>query len=239
MDDNVMHKLINKVKDKFIKPKQTYSQNFEYAFSTEEIESINKQNKQKIQEIKQDIYTKKQDNKKSNIDTDEVLSKIETNIERDDSVTEPISSNNEEPQPINPIKELTVESLQEESITKEPIIDESIKLQQKNSFIHLNPEHQKYVMDKWNDIKPNKIDKDIMDGKDLLNHNYTITYADEAARFIHYIRKEYEVVICYLIGFNNEKQGIYDKTIFSNKIDDEWRYLNSYIKILEKIRKNK
>ena len=91
-------------------------------------------------------------------------------------------------------------------------------------------------MDKWNEIKPNKIDKDIINGKDLLNHNYTITYADDAARFIHYIRKEYEVVICYLIGFNNEKQGIYDKTIFSSKIDDEWKHLNSYIKILEKIR---
>ena len=92
------------------------------------------------------------------------------------------------------------------------------------------------VSDKWNEIRLNQIDNDIIDGKDLLNHNYTITYADEATKFIHYIRKEYEIVICYLIGFNNEKQGIYDKTIFSSKIDDEWKHLNSYIKILEKIR---
>lgn len=235
MDDNVMHQLINKVKDKFTKRKTTYQNNFEYAFSTEEIESINKKNKQKIQELKQDIFSKKQDNK-PNVDTDEILSKVETNIERDDSVTEPIQSNNEEPQQITKLQELTVESIQEESTVDENIIIEEIKPQQKNSFIHLSLEHQKYVMDKWNEIKTNKIDKDIINGKDLLNHNYTITYADDAARFIHYIRKEYEVVICYLIGFNNEKQGIYDKTIFSSKIDDEWKHLNSYIKILEKIR---
>ena len=56
------------------------------------------------------------------------------------------------------------------------------------------------------------------------------------AKFIHLIRKRYEVVICYLIGFNNEKKGIYDKTIFSSRIDDEWKFLNQYIKVLEKIR---
>ena len=94
-------------------------------------------------------------------------------------------------------------------------------------------------MDKWKEININKIDKDIIDGKNLLKSNYTITYADEAAKFIHYIRKEYEVVICYLIGFNNEKQGIKNKTIFSSKMDNEWKYLSNYIKILEKIRKNK
>ena len=52
---------------------------------------------QKIQELKQDIFTKKQDNK-PNIDTDEVLSKVETNLKEEDSVTEPIPSNIEIPQ---------------------------------------------------------------------------------------------------------------------------------------------
>ena len=91
-------------------------------------------------------------------------------------------------------------------------------------------------MEKWNEIDIKEIDKDIMDGKEILNHNYTITYADEAEKFIHDIRKKYEIVVCYLIGFNNEKKGIFDKTIFSSKMDDEWKHLAQYIKILEKIR---
>jgi len=235
MDDKLIHKFINNVKNKFIKAKTTYPNNSEYAFSTEEIENINKQNKQKIQELKKDIFTKKKDNynKQNN---EEILSKIETNIETEREVTKTtIETNNN--------SEQQKEEIPIESTIKQDILDSNSdkieKPHQKNSFINLNPEHQKLVMDKWQEIKLNKIDKDIIDGKDLLNHNYTITYADEAAKFIHYIRKEYEVVICYLIGFNNEKQGIFDKTIFSDKIDNEWKYLNSYIKILEKIRKNR
>ena len=72
-----------------------------------------------------------------------------------------------------------------------------------------------------------------------LNHNYNITYGENAAKFVHDIRKRYEVVICYLIGFNNEKKGIPNKTIFANKVDDEWKYLSNYIKLLEKIRSNR
>lgn len=225
MDDKFLNKFINKFKDKFTKSKQTYPNNYEYAFSTEEIENINKQNKQKIQELKQDIFTKKKDIQKPN--TEEVLSKIETNQEE-------VKITKEENQDSD-TNELEEKIESKESLEEETIKKEDLPLP-KNSFINLNDDHQKLIMDKWNEIKPNKIDKDIIDGKDLLNHNYTITYADDAAKFIHHIRKEYEIVICYLIGFNNEKQGIYDKTIFSNKIDEEWKHLNSYIKILEKIR---
>lgn len=223
MDERVVHKFINKFKDRFNKPKPTYQENYEYAFSTEEIESINKQNKQKIQELKQEIFTKKKtDNDK--LSTSEVLKKLTTNKESTDnsSLKPNIIENSENPQP---------EPTEEKEDVNEP--------PQRNSFINLTPEHQQLIMDKWNEINLNQIDKDIINGKDILNHNYTITYADDAAKFIHHIRKEYEIVICYLIGFNNEKQGIYDKTCFSSKIDDEWKHLNSYIKILEKIRKNK
>lgn len=219
MDDKLIHKLMNIVKDKFTKTKQTYHDSYDYAFSVEEIENINKQNKQKIQELKQDIFTKNKINN-DKPSTEEVLSKVETNIEVENEVTEAIN---------NPEDNLEIP---QEELIEEPIDDEK----NKNSFIHLNPEHQKLVMDKWNEINLNKIDKDIIDGKDLLNHNYNITYADDAAKFIHYIRKEYEIVICYLIGFNNEKQGVLNKTIFSSKMDDEWKHLSSYIKILEKIR---
>ena len=209
MDEKLVQKLINKVKTKFTKQKTELNNNYEYAFSLEEIEDINKQNKQKIQELKEDILKKKKD--KPN--PEEILSKIETNIEPTSEVIDELLEQ-EELEPIPPKKE-------------EPT---------NNSFINLSKEHQDVVMKKWNEINLNKIDKDIINAKDLLNHNYTITYADDAARFIHYIRKEYEVVITYLIGFNNEKQGILNKTIFSDKIDNEWKFLNSYIKILEKIR---
>ena len=213
MNDIFKFKFIDKVKNKFTKKSTNNKNNYEYAFSTEELETINKQNKQKILELKQDIFEGKKEVKEK-INTDEVLSKIETNI--DNEVTGPI--------PIIDSKEPLNEEVLEE---KEP------------SYINLSLDEQKLVMDKWKEININKIDKDIIDGKNLLKSNYTITYADEAAKFIHYIRKEYEVVICYLIGFNNEKQGIKNKTIFSSKIDNEWKYLSNYIKILEKIRKNK
>lgn len=212
MDDKLVHKWINKVKDKFTKNKQVSPDISEYAFSTEELESINKQNKQKIQELKQEILPQ---NKIPKEKTPSVLSIKEI-------------PSKEETEPLKNTKEITA--------NKEPIKEEITNDKATPSFINLNKEQQQLVMDKWNEININKIDKDIIEGKDLLNHNYTITYADEAAKFIHYIRKEYEIVICYLIGFNNEKQGIINKTIFSSKIDDEWKYLNNYIKILEKIR---
>ena len=214
MNDVFIFKFIDKVKNKFTKKSTNNKNNYEYAFSTEELETINKQNKQKILELKQDIFESKKEVKEK-VNTDEVLSKIETNI--DNEVTGPI-----------PIIDI-----------KEPLNDEVFEDEKEPSYINLSLDEQKLVMDKWKEININKIDKDIMDGKNLLKSNYTITYADEAAKFIHYIRKEYEVVICYLIGFNNEKQGIKNKTIFSSKIDNEWKYLSNYIKILEKIRKNK
>jgi len=244
MEDKIVQKFINKFKDKFSKNKTTYPSVSEYAFSTEEIETINKQNKQKIQELKQDIFsTKKEKIEPNKTDiNDEILSPIvsqpiiETGLNKE--MLEEYSIKQEEsPDPEEITEE--VKELISPKETIEEIIEttEEIKEEQpKNSFINLNPEHQKLVMEKWNAINLNKIDKDIIDGKDLLNHNYTITYADDAAKFIHHIRKEYEIVICYLIGFNNEKQGIFEKTIFSNKIDEEWKYLNNYIKILEKIR---
>lgn len=220
MDDRFINKILTKVKNKFTKNKGAYPKISEYAFSDEEIESINKENKQKILELKQNIFTKKESVSKSK--TEEVLSKIEPTQEEQ----QPEDTEDESKQ------DITIEEPIEDQIPEE-------KEEPHSSFINLSPDHQKLVMDKWNEIKPSKIDKDIIDAKDLLNHNYTITYAEDATKFIEYIRKEYEVVICYLIGFNNEKQGIINKNIFSDKIEDEWKYLSSYIKMLEKIRKNK
>ena len=227
MEDKIINKLFNKVKDKFTKQKQNNYNIYEYTFSDEEIESINKQNKQKILELKQGMTLKnKQD--KTKLNTLEVLSKLEEEKE----VTEPLSKL-EEKKDEEPKEEKSIET--QEDIKEEPKESQETK----TSFINLNKEHQNLVMTKWKEINLTKIDKDIIDAKDLFNHNYASYYAKESMKFIEYIRHEYEVVICYLIGFNNEKQGIMNKTIFADSYDEEWKHLNSYIKILEKIRKNR
>ena len=115
-------------------------------------------------------------------------------------------------------------------------IKEEIQEKKEKSFINLEKEHQELIMKKWQEIDLTEIEKDILLAKDLLNHNYTITFADDATKFIHDIRQKYEVVLSYLIGFNNEKKGIYQKTFFGDNLDNEWIHLKHYIKVLEKIR---
>lgn len=226
MEDNIINKFINKIKSSFNNENKVYPSDNEYAFSSEEIDEIRKENQQKIMELKQDLF----DSKRKNLINDNKLNIIEEkNIVKDDEVIEIDESDNE-------LKEVVVSKISVEEEPEEKEEQEEVKVQPKNSFINLSLEYQNLVMEKWNSIATNQVDKDIIEGKDLLNHNYTITYADDAARYIHKIRKEYEVVICYLIGFNNEKKGEYDKTIFSSKTDDEWKFLSNYIKILEKIR---
>lgn len=227
MNDGFINKFISKFKNKFNRGKNNYQDLLEYAFSDAEIESINKENRQKIQELKQDIFSVKKENK---VTTEEVLSKMDSGVYEEEKITTTDNS------------EIINSDIEEETLVideEEKVIDKNLEVGPKNSFINLSDEAKAAVMNAWKSILSNKIDKDIMDAKDLFSRNYTITYADEALKFIQYIRKEYEVVICYLIGFNNEKQGIYDKTFFADKIENEWKFFNSYIKLLEKIRKNK
>ncbi|MCI6265931.1 MAG: hypothetical protein MR598_03680 [Erysipelotrichaceae bacterium] len=243
MEEKLVHKFIIKVKDKLSKNKTSYPSVSEYAFSSEEIESINQQNKQKIHELKQDSFSLKREEKKERefskkqVD-EEILSPIETSPVIEAVVDRKAIQDYQDQMELLEDKNLgTVLDNHSKELESNFIEDdENVKKLEKHSFIHLNSEHQKLVMEKWNEIDSNQIDKDIMAGKELLNHNYTITYPDDASRYIHHIRKCYEVVICYLIGFNNEKKGIYETTIFSSRMEDEWKYLNQYIKVLEKIR---
>ena len=233
MDDRFINKFITKVKNMFTKKNSSYLNISDYAFSMEELESINKKNKQKIQELKQDVIEAKKNNYDSN-KTDEVLSRASNNVSISDDEEEilPLEENES-------IEDLIVNAIETDDSSGDDSLSDEVVNEPKNSFINLSDEHKKIVMDKWEKIDYAKIDRDIISGKDLLNHNYTITYVDEASRFIQYIRREYEVVICYLIGFNNEKQGIYDRTYFADSLDLEWKYLSNYIKMLEKIRKNR
>lgn len=246
MEEKLVHKLITKFKDKVSKNKTSYPSLSDYAFSTEELEDLKRENKQKIQELKQDVFSKKKELViKQELAQENLLAGSEDTMIDSDSNSDVLEENQENDnihfssEAEKQTKETKVFPLEEQSDSLEKTIEESTEEMgsaAKNSFVNLSLEYQNIVMSKWMELDSKQIDKDIMDGKELLNHNYTITYADEAAKFIHLIRKRYEVVICYLIGFNNEKKGIYDKTIFSSRIDDEWKFLNQYIKVLEKIR---
>ena len=206
MEGNIFQNVIHTFKDKLKRnPKKNPSMN-EYAFSSEDLDELAKNNIEKIKELKKETKKKETVLDNNNLD-DTILNKEETKEE------------------IN-IKEKELATKEENQNTKHS----------KVSYINLEKDNQDLIMTKWKEIDLNTIDKDIIEGKDLLNHNYTITYADDAEKFIHEIRKKYEIILCYLIGFNNEKKGIYDKTYFSDSKDTEWQHLNSYIKVLEKIR---
>ena len=201
MEDNKFQKFMHTIKDKFKRNSKVYPSMNEYAFSKEEMDELQKENKQKIQELKKETIEPKE--------KEEVLNETELN----DSI-------------------LNEENQEELEVVEETKLEEPSQM----SYIHLEEEHQKLIMQKWEEIDLNEIEDDITIAKDLLNHNYTITYTEDAARLIHEIRKKYETVLCYLIGFNNEKKGIYEKTYFSDNLDNEWQYLNYYIKLLEKIK---
>ncbi|MBQ6495040.1 MAG: hypothetical protein IJI49_03455 [Bacilli bacterium] len=119
------------------------------------------------------------------------------------------------------------------SSDKEIVIDDVDNV---SSYINLSDDRRENIMKRWNSIDIIRLSKDIDEGKDILEHNYVITYADDALSYIYKIRDEYDILIEYLIGFNNEKRGVMNKNIFSSRLDDEWKFLNSYIKVLEKIK---
>ncbi len=217
----------------------------EYKFSVEEIENLQEQNKQKIESLKNNSVKVKRatftsvSKKLNGILDDEFIKedkeKVEEVVDKDD-VSEEVNldiqdTNSNDLGNEEDLEEKTKSDTKDESDIEE--IDES---NDESSYVNLSSKNQDIIMKSWEKIDLQQIDKDIIEGKDLLNHNYNITYGENAAKFVHDIRKRYEVVICYLIGFNNEKRGIDNKTIFSNKLDDEWKYLSNYIKLLEKIR---
>ena len=212
MEGKLFKKITNTVKKKFQRNPKIDALTNEYAFSSKELDELNKNNREKIKELKKNIESKpKEDTKEIKIDP-LILNQNIPNIKED--------------------KEDLENDIIKEMDKEKDIKEES----QKTSFLHLEKEYQEIIMKEWKEINEVEIEKDILEGKDLANHNYTITYADDTARFIHNIRKKYEIVICYLIGFNNEKKGISEKTYFSDNPDNEWKYLNYYIKLLEKIK---
>lgn len=221
MEDNRFQKFIHVIQDKFKRNSKGYPSINEYAFSNEEMDELRKENKEKILELQKESVL---NNKKSKNDTLELDNSIFDNQLEDKAGNDNLGEE-------DMVLDEAVDDLKDD---KEEVDFKDNK--RESSFVHLEESQQNLIMERWRAIDSSSIDMDIIEGKDLLNHNYTITYADDAARFVHNIRKKYEVVLCYLIGFNNEKKGIYGKNYFSESLDDEWKYLNYYIKLLEKIR---
>lgn len=242
---NLFSNLINKIKTK--KLPNSLETLDEYAFSLEEIDNLREENAKKIKDLKEDKLGLKKDEDllvaheivDEIVDISDNLEVINTDDSNDlDVVAEEFDDE---------IGEISISSLLEKkknNLKNEKISEENEEQtseikddeEEVKSFINLSSKNQDLVMKYWQDINNNDIDKDIINGKEILNHNYNINYGENASKFVHDIRKKYEVVICYLIGFNNEKNGIMDKTIFSDKVDNEWKYLENYVKILEKIR---
>lgn len=206
MEGNIVNKFFSTIKNKINTKNNDNSASLDCAFSLEEINDLAKQNKDKIKELKKNILIK---------DEKETINK------KEEIIPEP-------PQEIITKEEPTIDisEIEEEIIEEEPT----------DSYINLTEERQQMISESWQKINITKLDEHILKGKDILDHNYTITYGDDALEFIYKIRDEYNILIEYFIGFNNEKKGILNKIIFSDKIDNEWKHLASYIKILEKIR---
>ena len=186
--------------------KKDYPRFNDYSFSGEELDNLSRKNMEEINKLRRGDSNK--------------------DVENSDS--EFIDADNEKEE-LNDDIDVNLDEVNKSDI-------ESIGNDSYEGYINLSLERRENIMKRWNSIDVVRLSNDIDEGKDILEHNYTITYPDMALRYIYRIRDEYDILIEYLIGFNNEKKGVLEKNIFSSKLDDEWKYLNSYIKILEKIK---
>lgn len=239
------------------KKKGNYNDENLYSFNLEEIEEYNKLSREKLNNLKEqkhemNAFLKEEvSNNKlvpqnenheqtSSINNIEIKEDIkETEEDNQEKIKEELEKNSE-------LLEKTPMEKNDISMTEDEIIEESLEkitpkkeTKPKFSYINLSKETQEIIMNNWQSVDLIQLNKDIEKGEDLINHNYTIRYCDDACQFIKEIRQRYDVVIKYLIGFNNEKHEIFDKTTFGENEMDEWRYLNNYIKLLEKIKKIK
>ena len=222
MEGNFIGNFIGKIKNKF-NNKVDYPHLNEYSFSGEEVDSLTKQNMEEIDKLRHGYV------RKDTSDNEKEILVVEEDIEVKKDIKEE-----------NDIEEKNIEDKKDKD-NYVNVIDSDKDIEINNDYedygyINLSNERRENIMKRWNSIDVISLSKDIEKGKNILEHNYIITYADDALAYIYKIRDEYDILIEYLIGFNNEKKGIYNKNIFSSKLNDEWKYLNSYIKILEKIK---
>lgn len=212
----------------FNKKKKGNDNNNLNAFNLEEIEEFNKLGKEKINQLNNNTITQtKQEIISTTSETKEELESSNKDTPKEEIIED---QSNHTPK-------------EDKNTIDDDIINESIKViappkedKVKISYINLSDKEQKKITDFLNNIDLSILNEDIEKGIDLSNHNYTISYCDDAYKFINELRTKYSIVLKYLIGFNNEKHGIYNKTTFGNNEIDEWKYLSNYIKLLEKIK---
>ena len=231
MEGNVFKKVINKVKNKMHKNTR-YPSVSEYAFSDEEITKLSNENKEKMLALKNNSIKRRKEKEEPEKEVDElILDNLDNNI------------------PVKKKKDILDNDDDEDKVTYTKIVkklngeledntpkEELIPKKEQPKYLELTDELQEEINKAIDKVDMIILDNYIIKAKDLINHNYTITYGEESLRFIYQVRDEFEVLIEYLIGFNNEKKGIYNKTTFSNSLDDEWHYLKNYLKILEQIK---
>ena len=233
MEGNVFKKVINKVKNKMHK-NTSYPYNSEYAFSDEEITKLSNENKEKMLALKNNTIKRKKEKEEPEKAVDElILDNLDNNIPT--KKKKDILDTNEDEDKVTYTK--IVKKLNGE-LKEDTPKEELVPIPDKPETKYLEPtdELQEEINKAIDKVDMIILDSFIIKAKDLIDHNYTITYGEESLRFIYQVRHEFEVLIEYLIGFNNEKKGIYNKTTFSNSLDEEWHYLKNYLKILEQIK---
>ncbi|MBR3161635.1 MAG: hypothetical protein IKF19_02775 [Bacilli bacterium] len=227
MEGNVFKQIINNIKNKMHKNNH-YPNDSEYAFSTEEITILSKENKEKMLALKNNTFKRKKEDNEPNNDK-ELQELILDNLNNDhipQKQTKDILDDDDDKDKITYTK--IVKKLNGELKEEKP--------KPPAKYTNLTDELQEKINKAIDKVDMIVLDNFIMRGKELVEQNYNIKYGEESLKFIYQTRHEFEVLIEYLIGFNNEKKGIYNKTTFSNNLDDEWKYLNNYIKILEQIK---
>lgn len=241
MEGNFVNKFINKFKSKLKNNKNNYPHEFEYVFNDEDVNKLAKQNNEKIKELKRRSINVKKNRDIKKIDEEILLS----------SINNELNSNSKDDNKV--LNNIDIDNITSDSMNNEVLKEDCMKSnenvegrKEENSVVdtkdsYSNPDDDIQMMIKRELIKLDikQLDKYIDRGKDILNHNYSVTYGDDALRYVYVIRDKYGTLIEYFIGFNNEKKGLYDKKIFSNRLDEEWRFLKNYVVILEMIKKLK
>ena len=78
--------------------------------------------------------------------------------------------------------------LDKDIVVKEDNADNNIEKEDNkeeyNGYVNLSSDTRENIMKRWNSIDIVRLTHDIYEGKDILDHNYTITYADNALEYI-------------------------------------------------------
>lgn len=237
MEGNIVNNFFKNIKNKINNKnnKNIHPQSFEYAFSMDEVRTIEKENDEKIRNLNKSFLKTKN---KSNLNREK-----EANIL--DSINNDLFLGNEKKEDkeiLNMIDENDnfMDYVKDEEKNSKKKKKSNVK-EKERVYKYSDPDSQmkEMITSCLANIDLLEIDKYISEGKKILEQSYSVTFMDDSLKYIYIIRDKYNILIEYLIGFNNEKRGFFNKTIFSDKVDNDWRYLKNYVNLLERIKKLK